>query len=142
MLDVHAPQKTEIIQDLLKQHPAWSVAMFRGPFPITNNVVDRYCSDEIFKAIQQGNVDTLRNLLGQPQSDPKKRDMPLLNIAAEAKESEIMALLIQHGASEWINSDASNDFFVRTLEIVTKKDIDSMSAVYKWFKWNSTNFSI
>jgi hypothetical protein len=132
LFDKSAPDKTTVVQDLLKQHPTWSMAMFRRPFALKTVIVeDRCCSDEIFDAIQEGRIEDLRKLLEKPQLNVKTRDRPLLNIAAEKEQSGTMALLIQYGAREWIYSEASNEFFATTLEIVTKKDVESTSLAYE-----------
>jgi hypothetical protein len=100
--------------------------MFRAGFKLKNVIVDdRLYSNALCKAIKKGDIEEARHYLKHSQAEPEQtRGKPLLNFAAEAEKSEMMALLIQHGASKWIPSIKGNMFVALALEIVTRRDIE------------------
>jgi hypothetical protein len=131
LLDETVPNKTAFIQKLLKQHPTWSASMFRADYKLQSVILDdkRY-SDALCRVIERGDVKAARLHLKHPQAEPeKRRAKPLLNFAAQAEKSEMVALLIEHGALQWIPSKKGNRFFARALEIVIRRDIEGTLKV-------------
>ena len=100
--------------------------MFRG-IPVQRKpVVDNASySNEISDAIRKGDVYAVCEIFRRPRMEGKcPQDSSLLSLAAQAQQSEIMALLIQHGALQWSENKRDNEFFALTLEVVTKRDIE------------------
>jgi hypothetical protein len=106
--------------------------MFRADFKLKSALPDdRRYSDALYCMIERGDVKAVRRHLGHSQPEPeKRRAKPLLNFAAEANKSEMMALLIQHGVLQWMPSKNGNRFVARALEIVIRRDIEGTSKAH------------
>lgn len=132
-LETGAEATTIVIQTILSQHPGWFIQMLQpismNSFGNSVSKVDRKNND-LYKSISLGHVDAVRTILEISKSDDtvydKEEGTPLLNIAAIAKKSRIMALLLEYGASQWRKCEASSEFFVAAFESVTIPDLQSV----------------
>jgi hypothetical protein len=142
---------TRAVQMLLEQHTGWLRSLLAKEKSIKQSSpnFDHIGVDEdaFLTNIKFGHTSTVRKKLRSGQFDARLEvrvhGKPLLNQAADAKNSEIMGLLIQYGAKAWIRSKSGNEFFVETMKNISGKNLTSKPPgnIMK-ISINSTNKSI
>jgi hypothetical protein len=129
-------ETTKAIQRLLSEHPGWLKSLLTHPSAIQQSAPALDYSKVDYQAfledIRVGEKDAIEDKLkgGQYNASLNVEGTSLLNEAAAAGQSEIMALLIQYGATAWIPRTKDYKFFVRTMEKIMSTDFQSKAPCF------------